>query len=88
MQCYVHPPLRTLGSTVDIASPLNLGNFLVKREVTKDELPAKPKKTASICPFCEQKGHKTMSAKSCLFSTKVGSPNYKEDNEERGIGKL
>jgi hypothetical protein len=58
-------------------------------EETKDELPANPKKkTASICPFCEQKGHKTMAAKSCLFSTKIGSPNYKEDNEERGIGKL
>jgi hypothetical protein len=54
---------------------------------TNDESQGKAKKIVGICPFCERKGHKTMTARSCLFSMKVGSPNYEEDNEERGLGK-
>jgi hypothetical protein len=49
-------------------------------EETKDKLQAKLKKAVSICPFCEHKGHKTLGAGICLFSRKLGSPNYKEDN--------
>jgi hypothetical protein len=45
------------------------------------------KKVVPICPFCDKKGHKTMSAKHCKFSTKKESEHYKVDNEERGTGK-
>jgi hypothetical protein len=44
-------------------------------EVTKDQSQAKPKKTGSICPFCEQKGHNTMAEGVVYFLQSLGVPN-------------
>jgi hypothetical protein len=48
---------------------------------------APPKKVVPICPFCEKKGHKTMKAKHCLFSTNKDSNHCRELNGELGTGK-
>jgi hypothetical protein len=47
------------------------------------------KAKASICPYCNKKGHKTTNSKNCDHSTVVGGfPHYREDNNERATGKL
>jgi hypothetical protein len=44
-------------------------------KVTKDQSQAKANKTVSICPFCEQKGHKTMTEGVVYFLQSLGVPN-------------
>jgi hypothetical protein len=50
---------------------------------TKDTETGKPKAKASICPYCNKKGHKTTKSKNCDYSTSEGSAHYREDNNER-----
>jgi hypothetical protein len=59
-----------------------------KEESENGVAAAATKKVVPICPFCDKKGHKTMNAKHCKFSTKKESKHSKVDNEERGTGKL
>jgi hypothetical protein len=37
----------------------------------------------SVCPYCDQKGHKTTKSKACLYSTVPSSVHYRENNSER-----
>jgi hypothetical protein len=37
----------------------------------------------SICPYCDQKGHKTTKLKASLFSSVPSSVHYRENNSEQ-----